>query len=292
MNQLEGPPSISPNLIGIGLPSIGLKTSTAFLWKLILVLKSPKNQPYFWISYGLYNIGTKILPLNPNSIQIPNPTVLNPTFYGQKPYLSLKRFPSPQKPLMNSPLNPSTNSYLNLTPINSNTPHNWLRLTLAKPRPSLFSNHEKEISYRTAYKGYTWGCFFSKHNFKPRNPNDFHCKLCSSPPDDPHHLFYHCPIAQHLIFDLEPLLTTALKQPTTLTQDTLLYNHTNTTGTTHVIISKLASLIRLSLFTVRNYSSLYHKPIPSYFLNDEKFKIKTKFKTFIQQYFPDNVIKT
>ena len=175
---------------------------------------------------------------------------------------------------------------------NSNTPHNWLRLTLAKPRPSLFSNHEKEISYRTAYKGYTWGCFFSKHNFKPRTPNDFHCKLCPSPSDDPHHLFYHCPIAQHLISDLEPLLTTALKEPTTLTQDTLLYNHTNTTGTTHVIISKLESLIRLSLFNVRNYSSLYHKPIPSSFLNDEKFKIKTKFKTFIQQYFPDNVRKT
>ena len=120
-----------------------------------------------------------------------------------------------------------------------------------------------------------------KHNFKPRNPNDILCKLCSSPPDDPHHLFYHCPITQQLISDLEPLLSSALKQPTTLTHDTLLYNHTNTTGTSHIIISKLASLIRLSLFNARNYNPLYHKPIPLSFLNKEKFKIKTKFKTFI-----------
>ena len=56
------------------------------------------------------------------------------------------------------------------------TSHNWLRLTLVKPRPSLFFNLEKEISFRTAYKGYIWWCFFSKHNFKPRNPNDFLCK--------------------------------------------------------------------------------------------------------------------
>ena len=198
---------------------------------------------------------------------------------------------------MNSPLNPSTNSYLNLTPIPSPQstvilPIIGYDLPLQNHDPLYSQIMKKKYPIEQLTKGYTWGCFFSKHNFKPRTPNDFHCKLCSSPSDDPHHLFYHCPIAQHLISDLEPLLTTALKQPTTLTQDTLLYNHTNTTGTTHVIISKLASLIRLSLFNVRNYSSLYHKPIPSSFLNDEKFKIKTKFKTFIQQYFPDNVRKT
>ena len=282
---------------GIGLPSIGFKTSTAFLWKLILLLKSPKNQPYFWIKYGLYNIGTKILPLKPELYSNsqphrpkPNPLWTKTLSLFKKSSISAETLDELTfKSLYQLLLKPDPNP---IPSINSNTPHNWLRLTLAKPRPSLFSNHEKEISYRTAYKGYTWGCFFSKHNFKPRNPNDFHCKLCSSPSDDPHHLFYHCPIAQHLISALEPLLTTALKQPTTLTQDTLLYNYTNTTGTTHVIISKLASLIRLSLFNVKNYSSLYHKPIPSSFLNDEKFKIKTKFKTFIQQYFPDNVRKT
>ena len=281
---------------GIALPSIGLKTSTAFLWKLILLLKSPINQPHFWISYGLYNIGTKILPLKPELYSNSQPHRPKPNVLWTKTLSLFKKISiSPEnldeltfKSLYQLLLNPESNP-MRLT--NSNTSHNWLRLTLLKPRPSLFSNLEKEISYRTAYKGYTWGCFFTKHNFKPRNPNDILCKLCSSPPDDPHHLFYHCPITQQLISDLEPLLTYALKQPTTLTRDTLLYNHTNTSGTPHIIISKLASLIRLALFNIRNYSSLYHKPIPSSSLNDEKFKIKTKFKTFIEQYFPDNVIK-
>ena len=264
---------------GIALPSIGLKTSTAFLWKLILLLKSPINQPHFWISYGLYNIRTKILPLKPKLYSNSQPHRPKPNLLWTKTLSPFKKISIPSETLDELTFKSLYQLLLKPDPdpiptMNTNIHHNWLRLILAKPRPFLFLNHEKEISYRTAYKGYTWGCFFSKLNFKPCNFNDILCKLCSSPPDDPHHLFYHCPITQQPISDLEPLLTSALKQPTTLTQDTLFYNHTNTTGTPHIIISKLASLIRLSLFNARNYNSLYHKPIPLSFLNEEKFKNK------------------
>ena len=50
---------------GIALPNIGLKTSTAFLWKLIYLLKTPNPLSHFWMSYAIYNIGTKIIPIKP-----------------------------------------------------------------------------------------------------------------------------------------------------------------------------------------------------------------------------------
>ena len=171
--------------------------------------------------------------------------------------------------------------------LNNTIPHTWLRLTLIKPRPSFFTNLEKEISFRTAYKGYTWGCFFSKHNFKPRNPNDFLCKICLTSSDVPHHLFFHCPFTRSLVTYLEPILSSTLKQHTYLTQDTLLFNYTNTIGTPHIITSKLASLIRLSLYTRRNRISSFNTPIPNSTLIDEKYKIKTKFKNFLEKHFPD-----
>ena len=56
----------------------------------------------------------------------------------------------------NPNLLPTTNTY---------SSHTWSRLILLKPSPSLFSNFEKEIAFRTAYKCYAWGCFFFKYNF-------------------------------------------------------------------------------------------------------------------------------
>ena len=97
---------------------------------------------------------------------------------------------------------------------------------------------------------------FFKHNFKPHNTNDLLCKLCFSPADDPQHLFFYCPVSQQLISDLKPLLTSALKQPFTLIQNPLLFNYTNITGT------KLASLIRLSLYNLRTYNTFLHTQIP------------------------------
>ena len=63
--------------------------------------------------------------------------------------------------------------------------------------------------------------------------------------------FFYCSLSQQLISDLELLLTSALKQPSSLTQHTLLLNYTNTTGTPHIITTKLVSLIRLSLYNLR-----------------------------------------
>ena len=141
-------------------------------------------------------------------ISIPSETIDNLTF----------------KSLYQTLLKPDPNPI----PITNNTiPHTWLRITLTKPRDSLFLNLEKEISFKTAYKGYTWGCFFLKHNIKPRNPNDFLCKICLSPSDDPHHLFFYCSFTQRLILDLEPFLTAVLKKPATLTQRVVFVNNYN-----------------------------------------------------------------
>ena len=104
------------------------------------------------------------------------------------------------------------------------------------------------------------GMFFSKHNFRPRNPEDFLCKICFSPSDDSHHLFFFCPFTRNLIAHQEPLLISILKKLTLLTLDTFPFNYTNTTGTPHIIISKLASLIRLSLYNQRNCNSLFNTP--------------------------------
>ena len=127
------------------------------------------------------------------------------------------------------------------------------------------------------------GMFLLKHNIKPCNPNDFLCKICLSFSDDPHYLFLHCPFTQKLISDLEPLLTAVLKKPTTLTQSTLLFNYINTIGAPHIITSKLTSLIRLSMFNLRNYNTFLNSPIPTSLLIEEKYKIKTKFKTLLEK---------
>ena len=96
---------------------------------------------------------------------------------------------------------------------NQINPYTRLRLTLVKPRPSFFSNFDKEIAFRTAYKGYAWDYFFQKHNFTLKTPNDFLCKLCFSSLDDPHHLFFDCPLTKYLVYSLESFLSEILKNP-------------------------------------------------------------------------------
>ena len=277
---------------GIALPNIGLKISTAFLWKLIYLLKTPNPLSHFWMSYAIYNIGTKIIPIKPGLYSNSKPHRPKPNLLWSKTLSLFTKISTPPQDIDNLTFKSLYLTLLqpdpNPIPILNNTiPHTWLRLTLIKPPPSLFSNLEKEISFRTAYKGYTWGCFFSKHNFKPRNPNDFLCKICLSSSDDPHHLFFHCPFTRSLISHLESLLTSTLKKPTFLTQNTLLFNYTNTIGTPHIIISKLASLIILSLYNLRNRISTFYTSIPTSSLIEEKYKIKTKFKSFLEKNFPD-----
>ena len=277
---------------GIALPNIGIKTTTAFLWKFIYLLKTPNPHSFFWMAYAIYNIGTNLLPIKPELYSNSQPHRPKPNLLWSKTLSLYKKITTPLldienlsfKTLYLTLLQPETNP---IPSLDSETPHNWLRLTLIKPRPSLFSNLEKEISFRSAYKGFTWGCFFSKHNIKPQNPDDFLCKLCSLPSDDPHHLFFFCPYSQKLIKHFESQLSFLFKKPTCISQNTLLFNHTNTTGMSHIITTKLASLIRLSLYHLRNYLSLINIPISNSLLNEEKYKIKTKFKTFLEKNFPD-----
>ena len=46
----------------IFLPSIGAKTLSAFLWQFISLLKQETPISHFWMTYALYNIGSKIKP--------------------------------------------------------------------------------------------------------------------------------------------------------------------------------------------------------------------------------------
>ena len=273
---------------GIALPSIGLKTSTAFLWKLIIILQSPNPNKHFWMKYGIYNLGTKIIPIKPEFFSNSQPHRPKPNPLWSKTLNIFQKNPIPSdllnnltfKSLYQILLKPVSNP---LPKTNPTIPHTWPRLTLFKPRPSLFSNLEKEIAFKTACKGYTWGSFFNKHKITPQNPNDLLCKLCSSSLNDPHYLFFDCHHTVQLTTALEPLLSKTLKTPFTFTKHILLHNYTNKTGTPHILISKLASLIRLSLFQIRNNIPHHISTIPLALLNEELYKIKTKFKIFLQK---------
>ena len=127
---------------------------------------------------------------------------------------------------------------------------------------------------------------FSNITF-PRNPNNFICKLCLSSLDDPHHLFYKCRPTKQLISSLDSLLFKTFGKPIILPEHILLYNFTNKTKIPQIIITKLASLNRLLIFQLRNNSYLFPTPISSSLLKEETYKIKTKFKYFLNKFLPD-----
>ena len=103
---------------------------------------------------------------------------------------------------------------------------------------------------------------FSNITF-PRNTNEFFCKLRFSFLDDPHHLFYKCLPTKQLISSLEPLLFETFRKLIILPEHTL-HNFINTTEMPHIIIAKLASLNRLSIFQLRKknyfFPPLFHLP--------------------------------
>ena len=124
------------------------------------------------MSYAIYNIGTKIIPIKPGLYSNSQPHRPKPNLLWSKTLTLFTKISTPPQDIDNLTFKSLYLTLLQPDPnpiplLNNTIPHTWLRLTLIKLRPSLFSNLEKEISFRTAYKGYTWGCFFSKHNFKP-----------------------------------------------------------------------------------------------------------------------------
>ena len=54
------------------------------------------------------------------------------------------------------------------------------------------------------------------------------------------HLFFDCPHAIFLIFSIETFLSKMLKKPTSLLQNTLLYNFSKLSGNPNIILIKIA----------------------------------------------------
>ena len=134
------------------------------------------------MSYAIYNIGTKILQIKPGLYSNSQPHRPNPNSLWSKT-LSLFTKTPPQnidnltfKSLYQTLHQPDSNP---IPLLNTAIPHTWLRLTHAKLRPSLFSNLEKKISFKTAYKGYNWGYFFFKQTSNPETLTTFLAKSVS-----------------------------------------------------------------------------------------------------------------
>ena len=116
---------------GIALLNIRLKTSTAFLWKFIYLLKTPNPHSYFWMSYSIYNIGTKILYIKPGLYSNSQPHRPNPNpLWSKTLSLFTKISTSPQdidnltfKSLYQTLLQPDPNPIILL---NTTIPHTWL----------------------------------------------------------------------------------------------------------------------------------------------------------------------
>ena len=145
--------------------------------------------------FAIYNLGTKLTPFNSDLYSNtqshrpkPNPhwiKALNLFRNTSIPsdHLSKHTFKSLYLLLLKPDPNPLPRT-IDIPQTNGNNQANsctWLRLTLFKPRPSLFSNFEKEIAFRTAYKGYVWSCFFQKHNFTPKTQMIFSVNYVSLP---------------------------------------------------------------------------------------------------------------
>ena len=251
--------------------------------------------------FAIYNLETKLIPFNPDLYSNTQPHRPKPNPHWKKALNLLHKTSIPSDHLPKLTFKSLYLLLLKPDPIplpreidipqtngnNQANPYTWLRLTLFKPRPSLFSNFEKEITLRTAYKGYAWGCFFQKHNFTPKTPNDFLCKLCFSSLDDPQHLFFDCPPTKYLVYSLESFLSEILKKPISLSKNILLYNFSEQTGNHNLILSKMASLIRLSSFQLRNKIISFNLSVTPSLLNEELYKIKTKFKSFLKKAYPD-----
>ena len=101
------------------------------------------------MSYKIYNIGTKIIHIKPGLYSNSQPHRPKPNPLWSKTLSLFTKVSTPPqyidnltfKSLYQTLLQPEPNPI----PIpDTTTSHTWLRLTLVKPRPSLFSNLEKK----------------------------------------------------------------------------------------------------------------------------------------------------
>ena len=196
-----------------------------FWFFMVIYLSSQTRTPisHFWMTYALYNIGSKIKSFNPTLYSNSQPHSPKPNFYWSRilkviSKININISPDAFESLAfksfcllilipdSNPI-PSLPDLLNIKPTPSS--HTWSSLFLFKPHTSFFFNAEKEIAFRTAYKGYAWGCFFQKHLIPPRFSTDFLCKLCSFSTDDPTTSFLNT-LPQNILF---PVLNCSLVKP-------------------------------------------------------------------------------
>ena len=113
-----------------------------------IILQSPSSKKQFWMKYGIYNLGTKIIPIKPELFSNSQPHRPKPNQQWIKTLKLFQKNPIPLehinnltfKSLYQTLLNPDSNP---LPITNTNITHTWPRITLFKPCPSLFSNLEK-----------------------------------------------------------------------------------------------------------------------------------------------------
>ena len=146
---------------------------------------------------------------------------------------------------------------LNLQPlplptINSrHPPRSWMKIALMEPDPKVFSNKEKELSYRIARKGFLWGSFLKSKNIEGLDPNKLNCKLCPKGDDHPNHVFYDCTTIRKLLLNIEKNFHNLTKIRIKLTKSVMLYNESGKDTKLHTIIIKLAAITRKEIFDLR-----------------------------------------
>ena len=199
---------------------------------MIVLLQTPKPLHHFWMHFAIYNLGTKLILFKSDLYSNTQPHQPKPNLHWTKALNLLRKTSIPSDHLSKftfkshylillkpdpNPL-PRTIDIFQTNENNQANSYTWLRLTLFKPRPSLFSNSEKEIAFRTAYKGMPAAVSFKSITLHLKPQMIFSVNYVFSSLDDPHHLFFDCPPTKYLVYFLESFLSEILKKPTSLSK--------------------------------------------------------------------------
>ena len=136
------------------------------------------------MSYAIYNIGTKIIPIKPGLYSNSQPHRPKPNLLWSKTLSLFTKISIPPhdidhltfKSLYITLLQPDPNP---IPFLNNTIPHTWLRLTLIKPCPSLFTNLEKEISLEQPTKAIPGDVSFPNITSNPETLMTFSAKSAS-----------------------------------------------------------------------------------------------------------------
>ena len=147
---------------GIALPFIGAKAPAAYLRQFIYLLKTPSPSAQFWLTYAIYNLGTKIIPFQLDLYTNSQPHRPNPNPHWKKILTLLAKINAKLEALsklsfkqLNLHLLKSKTNPLPKLPTNFNPTSTHLAPTHTHQTIFLFfSNYQKEIAFRTIYEGY------------------------------------------------------------------------------------------------------------------------------------------